>query len=174
MPHALKAAELNPDSQGDWANLAQNYAQLNRYNDAVNAFRQAAELGEMEEHILIGLANAHIKLDNYARAINTLNTLIYRTGAAAPSTAYERLGVAQYRLRRYEDALTSFEKAGQIDPTDTAALNGVGAAYMTLYIEGERANGEQKAKALAAWRRSLRLRPQQPKIIDLLSRYGTL
>lgn len=174
LPHARKAAELNPDSQPDWANLAANYAMLSRHEDAVNAYRQAAELGDMEEHILLGLADAHIKLGNYARAINTLNTLIYRTGPSASSTAYERLGVAQYRLRRYEDALASFEKAVGIDPTDTAALNGIGAAYMTLYIEGERANTTQKAEALSAWRRSLRLRPSQPQITDLLSRYSTL
>ncbi|MEM1211284.1 MAG: tetratricopeptide repeat protein [Planctomycetota bacterium] len=174
LPHALRAAELNPDSQSDWANLASNYALLGQFEDAVDAYRQAAELGDMAEPVLLGLADAHIRLGNHARAINTLNTLIFRAGPAASATAFERLGVAQYRLRRYEDALRSFARALSIDPNDIAALNGTGAAYMTLYIEGDRDNATQKQRAMEAWRRSIRLQPQQPRITDLVSRYANL
>lgn len=174
LPYALRATELSPDEQPAWANLASTYALLNRYDDAIDAYRQAAELGEMAEPILLGLADAHIKKGNYARAINTLTSLIFREAENVSSTAHERLGVAQYRLRRYEKALESFETAIRIDGKDTAALNGIGACYMTLYIESERENTDFRDRALTAWRLSLQLRPGQRNIMDLVSRYGKI
>jgi tetratricopeptide (TPR) repeat protein len=169
LPYARRAAELQPDSQFAWSNLAANYSLLGAYEQAIDSYRRAAEMGELADPVLLGLADAHIQLDNYTRAINTLTTLIYRNPT---STAYERLGYAQFKLRRYEQALRSFRQAIEMNSQDTAALNGVGVAYMTLYIEGGEENLYQRNQALEHWRRSLRLNRNQPRIADLLSRYA--
>ena len=171
IPYAKRATELDPDSQPAWSNLAAAYSLVRDYENAIDAYRQAAELGELADPVLLGLADAHIRLGNYGRAINTLNSLIRQSPS---STAYERLGFAQYKLRRYESALENFNKALEIDPRDTAAMNGVGVCMMTLYIEGGQENKYQKTQAIQSWRKSVQLRPDQPRIIDLLSRYGRL
>lgn len=171
LPYAERAVELDATSRQAWSNLAATYSFLGRYQDAVNTYRQAAELGDLADPVLLGLADAHIKLGNYQRAVNTLEVLIRRSPS---STAYERLGYANYKLRRFEDALDSFEKALESDPRDTAALNGVGVALMTLYIEGEREEAAMRDRAVDAWRKSLRIDRNQPRIIELLTRYGRL
>lgn len=174
LSYAKRATELDGDSFGAWANLGFIYARTDRYAEAIDAFRSASELAGTEDDlvpVLIGLADAHIRMGNYSRATNTLNTLI---GSSPSSTAHERLGVCFFKQRRYEDALREFKKAVELDGEDTAALNGLGVAYMTLYIEGGRDNTFQRDQALKAWSKSLDLKPGQRAIISLVTRYSDI
>ena len=171
LPYAVRATHLNGDSQEAWTNLAATYSLLQRYDNAVDAYRQAAELGELKDPVLLGLADAHIRLENYDRSINVLESLLSRSPS---STAYERLGYAQFKQRDFDLALKNFRRALALDDQDTAALNGVGACLMTEYINGERQERIYRDQAIAVWRRSVRLRPEQPRIVDLLSRYGRM
>ena len=166
--YAERATELDPNSQEAWTNLAAAYSLQGRYEDAVDAFRQAAEQGELDDRVLLGLADAHIRLGNYARAINVLNSLIRREPS---STAYERLGYARFKQREFRTALKHFRTALTLDENDTAALNGVGVCLMTLYVQGGRENTLQRDEAVEVWRKSVKLRPDQPRIADLISRY---
>ena len=174
LAYAERATELDPENYGAWANLGFIYVRAERFEDAINAFRSASELadeGDDVKPVLLGLADAHIRTGNYSRAINTLNTLI----ATDPtSTAHERMGVAMFKQRRYEDALSHFKQAVALDKTDTAALNGLGVSYMTLYIEGGRTNTWQRDQALDAWAKSLELNPDQRSIVELVARYRNI
>ena len=42
---------------------------------------------------------------------------------------------------------------------------------MTRYILGGQKDSALHNQALEAWKKSVRLRPEQPKIVDLISRY---
>lgn len=174
LSYAKRAAELDGESFGAWANLGFIYSRVDRFAEAINAFRSALELAEQGdelEPVLLGLADAHIRLGNYTRATNTLNTLILNSPS---STAHERMGVCLFKQRKYEEALRQFKKAVELDGDDTAALNGLGVVYMTLYIEGARDNTYQRDQAIKAWSKSLELKPNQRTIIALLARYGDL
>ena len=171
LPYAKRATRLNPDSQAAWTNLAACHSLMGQYQEAVDAYRQAAEQGDMPQQVLLGLADAHIKLGNYTRATNVLASLIRR---APSSTAYERLGYTQFKTRDFDQALKNFRKALSLNPEDTAALNGVGVSLMTLYVLGDRIDPRLRDQSIDAWRRSVRLRPNQPRIIDLLSRYNRI
>eukprot|EP00752_Nemacystus_decipiens_P013537 g11995.t1 len=174
LAYAKRATELDADSFGAWANLGFTYSRVERFEEAIDAFRSASELvGEDDdlEPVLIGLADAHIRLGNYTRATNTLNTLILNSPS---STAHERLGVCLFKQRAYEDALREFKKAVELDGEDAAALNGLGVAYMTLYIEGGRDNTFQRDQAMKAWSKSLDLKPNQRSIIALVARYSDI
>lgn len=169
---AKRATELSPESFGAWANLAFTYSRVERYTEAVDAFRSASELADKDddlEPVLVGLADAHIRLGNYTRATNTLNTLILKNPT---STVHERLGVCLFKQRKYEEALRQFKQAIELDAEDTAALNGLGVAYMTLYIEGGRDNTYQRDQALKAWSKSLDIKPNQSAITSLVTRYS--
>jgi len=174
MSYAKRATELDSESFGAWANLGFIYSRTERYNEAIEAFRTASELAGSEDDlnpVLIGLADAHIRMGNYSRATNTLNTLL---SSNPTSTAHERLGVCLFKQRKYEDALREFKKAVELDSEDTAALNGLGVAYMTLYIEGGRENTFQRDQALKAWSKSLDLKPNQAAITSLVTRYSDI
>lgn len=173
LPYALRATELNPEDQNAWYTLATTYSLLGQYENAVDAYRQAAELGELAEPVMLGLADAHLKLDNYQRAVNVLRTYM-RSAESPASTAHERLGYAMFKLRRFSDALDSYEAALKINADDTAALNGAGACLMTIYIQGGREDFDLRDQALRLWRRSIKINPDQERIIDLLSRFGRL
>ena len=168
---AERAVELDDESFEAWANLGFIYLRAKRFTQAVESFRTASELVGDEDNVepvLLGLADAHIRLGNYTRAMNTLNTVIANTPS---STAYERMGVALFKLKKYEESLDSFKKAVQLDPNDTAALNGMGVSYMTLYLEGGRSNIFQRDQALDAWTKSLEINPKQQSIINLMTRF---
>jgi tetratricopeptide (TPR) repeat protein len=171
VPYARRAAEASNGDQGAWSNLAAAYSLTGQYEKAVEAYRQAVELGEPAEELLLGLADAHIQLENYGRAINTLQPLVEQNNPTSPA-ALERLGYARFKLREYEAALQHFEQALRRDPEHAAALNGKGVALMTLYLEGGRENESQRREALEAWRKSLQVRPDQPRITDLISQYS--
>ncbi|MFN3168302.1 MAG: tetratricopeptide repeat protein [Phycisphaeraceae bacterium] len=174
LAYAERATELDAENYGAWANLGFIYARAERFEDAITAFRTASELAGSDDDVqpvLLGLADAHIRVGNYTRAINVLNTLI-ATGPS--STAHERMGVALFKQRKYEDALGHFKDAVKLDSADTAALNGLGVAYMTLYIEGGRSNTWQRDQALDAWAKSLEINPRQRSIVELIARYRNI
>ncbi len=169
LPYAEIATRLNPDHQGAWANLAATYRHTGDYEKAVNAYRRAAELGDPADPILLGMADAHIQLGRFERAVVVLRNQNRRSPSA---TAYERLGYCQFKLRQFDDALASFRAAMSIDQKDTAALNGLGACLMTLHIQSKEKFESQRHDALKAWQRSIALRPNQPRIATLIKRYG--
>lgn len=169
LPYAMRSTRLDPDSQPAWSNLAVAFAMQGRWDGAIGAYRQAAELGDLDDPVLLGLAEAHIRMGNYGRAINTLDTLLRSEPTA---TAHERMGYANFKLRRFEQALRHYDAALNLDDEDLAALNGKGVCHVTLFIEGRYENPYHKVKGVEAWRKSLAISPGQPRIVDLLARYG--
>ncbi|MEM6458273.1 MAG: tetratricopeptide repeat protein [Planctomycetota bacterium] len=168
--HAERAVELTPGSQAAWCNLAATYSLLGRYEDALRGYRTATEIGELDAPVLLGLGDTHLKLENFPRAVNTLAELVRRFPG---SVAHERLGYALFRTYAFERAQWHYRRALAYNPEEVTALNGLGATLVTEYMRQE--NRRRKAKldeALDVWRRSLRMQPDQPRIADLLSRYG--
>ena len=170
LPYARRATRLSPRDAGAWANLASALSLTGDYEQAINAYRQAADLtDEPAEPVLLGLADAHIRLGNHQLAINVLESLL-RTHNSP--TARERYGYALFKLRRFDEALVQFETALQQDSENVPALNGVGVCLMTKYLLDEGTDRELHRRAVEAWRRSLQLRPNQSHIQDLLARFG--
>lgn len=171
LPYAERAVQLKDNEQSVWINLAVIYSLLREYEEAVEAYRQAAELGEMPTWVLLGLADAHLKQGNYLRASVVLQRLVKQSPSAL---AHERLGFAQFKLMQFAQALKHYEVALELTPDDTASLNGQGVCLMTLYLQSGGENPQRKNDAINAWRRSLQIRPEQPLIKDLISRYHNL
>src|SRR5690606_5851611 len=124
--------------------------------------------GPVVPPILLGLAQAHLKLGHYDRALVVLERL---TREAPDVVAHERIGYIRYRQKRYDNALEAYRAAVRLNPADTASLNGLGVCLMTLYLQSDRTNRGPWRQALDAWRESLRVNPKQTRIVDLLARY---
>ncbi len=168
LPYAKRATEISPLDQSAWSNLATTHSVLEQHEQAVEAYREAVELGEMAQPILLGLANELIRLGRYDQAINVLDSI----NRSFPSAqAYERIGYAQFKLRQFSAALISFRETLILDHENTLALNGAGVCLMAMYLQNGRNAVSWRDEALASWRRSLQIRPEQPHIADLLTRY---
>ena len=165
---AKRAVELNPDAQAGWANLAAAYSLTGDYENAVQAFRQTLELGDTAIPLLLGLADAHLKLGNYQRAENVLHA-IEREGG--DPIARERMGLVLFKQRKFSAAVEAYRKAVEGQPNDTNSINGLGISLMAIYLSGGEEEDAMRVEAIALWRRSLVIRPDQSKMIDLISRY---
>lgn len=165
---AKRAVELNPDSQPGWANLAAAYSLVGDYRSAVEAYRQTLELGDAADPVLIGLADAHIKLGNYQRAENVLAAVMRKNKSPL---AQERMALVLFKRQKFEQAVDAYGKVLAESPNDTAALNGLGVSMMTIYLRDGEEDESLRMEALSLWRRSLSIRPEQRKLIDLISRY---
>ena len=169
LPHAARAVELQPGSQPAWCNLAVTYSILGRYEESLSAYRTATEIGELDAPVLLGMGDTHLKLGNFQRAVNTLAELVRQFPSAV---AHERMGYALFRVYDFDNSMQHYRRSLAYDPNETAALNGLGACLLTDYLQQR--NLRRKAKlheALATWRSSLRLNPNQPQIVELLTRY---
>jgi len=168
IPYAKRAVDLDPESQAAWANLAAAYSLTRDYENAIDAYRQTLELGEAAVPILLGLADAHLKLGNFQRAENVL-LAIEREGG--DPIARERMALVLFKQRKFEAAVQAYRAALQDAPDDTTALNGLGISLMAIYLREGEENDKLRREAIGLWRRSMSLDPTQSKVIDLISRY---
>jgi tetratricopeptide (TPR) repeat protein len=169
LPFAERAVRLKPDSGAGHVNLGAAYAGLDRHNEAVAQYQQAAERMDLTPELLLNLADSLGKAERHAEMTTTLEQLI----AIRPTAvAYERLGSAQFKMRKYDEALASFRKSLEVDPNHYPALNGVGVCLLNRYIWSNRTDQVAREEALGALRKSLQIDRKQPKILELVSRYG--
>lgn len=168
LPYARRAVELNGDNGNARVNLGSVYAALEWHNEAVRQYQSAAELMDLTPPLLLNLATSLGKSERYIEMANTLEQLVEIEPSAA---AWERLGFARFRLRRYEAALEAFRYSTAIDPDYYPALNGIGVCMLNKHLLSQRTDMQARREAVAAFRHSLRVNRNQPKIVDLLSRY---
>lgn len=169
IPFAVKAVEIRPKNANARRNLASLYRSVEDHESAVIELQQAAELMDLTPALLMDLSDSLGKLHRYAEMAVTLEQVV----AIRPTTgAYERLGFANFRLKRYDQALTYFQNALEFDGDYYPALNGVGVCMLNKYILSDRRDHASLDKAVRALRRSLRVKRDQPRVVNLLSRYG--
>ncbi|GAB4555623.1 MAG: hypothetical protein Tsb0013_18410 [Phycisphaerales bacterium] len=172
LPYARKAVEIDPESGRAWANLGAALGAFGSRDtdlEAVRAFENAAELMDITPELLANWATALGRLGRYREMINTLE----RSLAIQPTAyAHERIGYARFKLREFDAAQDAFRSAIDIDPAYHPALNGLGVCLLNDYIASEKTDNAAKREAIEHLRQSLRVENNQPRIVDLLSRFG--
>lgn len=170
LPYAERASRSRPRSGEARMHLGTVYAALERHEEAVVEYRQAAELlPKPAPGLLLNMAESFSRLGRYAEMVGALNEVV----VAEPSpVAYERLGSGLFRLRRYEESLNAFQASADLDPSYTPALNGIAVCELNNYLWSGKEDGGARERAVAAMRQSLRLDRSQPKIVELLRRYA--
>jgi tetratricopeptide (TPR) repeat protein len=169
LPYAQRSIALRPDSGPAHANLAAVFAALGRHASAVTEYQQAADLMELGPDLLLNMADSLGYLKRYGEMASTLDQLLRIEPSPA---AWERMGKAMFKMRQYDKALDAFNRAIAMDPSYYPAQNGAGVCLLNEYLWSDQQDGRAKQAAVAALRRSLQIEPDQPRILELVRRYG--
>lgn len=168
LPYAQRAVQLNPSSGPARANLGSVYSQLGRHREAVDQYQAAAELMELSPSLLLNLAEALGKIERYEEMINTLEFANRMQPSAA---AWERIGFAQFKLKRYDQSVNAFRQSVALDETHYPALNGLGVCLLNTYLLSDKKDAAALSESMSFFKRSLRINNRQPRIVDLVARY---
>lgn len=169
-PFAERAVFLDPNSAPARINLGSIYAAMDEHRKAVDEYQQAAELVDpISPELLVNLAESLRMLGEDAQVVNVLDQLL-RTNESP--LAWERRGAAMFRLGDFEGATISFERALELDGQHYPALNGLAVLRLNQFIQSENTDTTALQQAMDHFRRSLQIEHRQPRVRELLSRFG--
>lgn len=167
--YAERAVRVNPEDGAARMNLGAAYANVGRHAEAIEQYEAATErVPEPSPEMLLNLAESQGKVGRYAEMTGTVREVIARRPSAQ---AYERLGSALFRSQDYAGARGAFEQAAQLDPNHYPAWNGIGVCLLNQYLWSGKTDLAALDEARNALRRSLQVRRDQPRIVELLTRY---
>lgn len=169
LPYAERATRLNPESGPAHHNLGVCYASVGRHEEAITSYRRASEDLGLVPQLLLAIADSQAALDDHRAAAGTLQRLI---NVEPSADAWRRLGAAHFRVREYADSLRAFQTALDYDPTHYPALNGVAVCRLNDYLWSDKTDLNALEAAVDAMRKSLRIKRDQPRIVELLTRFG--
>jgi eukaryotic-like serine/threonine-protein kinase len=121
-----RAVEVRPKYWETHTGLGSFYVSIGRYSDAAAEFKQAVAVGAGLSTPYLKLGGADILLGDYDAAIVAL-----KKGIAIRPTLqqYSNLGSAYLNLRRFDEAIASFEQASRMSGTDFVSLGNLARAY---------------------------------------------
>ncbi|MEM9167415.1 MAG: tetratricopeptide repeat protein [Planctomycetota bacterium] len=167
--YAQRSTQLDVSSGPAHFNLGVCYALLDRHDEAITSFRRASEFMGLSPQLLLALADSQAAVGRHDEATGTLERLIRIEPNAE---AYRRLGTAHFRERRYDESLEAFRSAIEYDDRHYSAYNGVAVCLLNTYLWSNKTNTAALDNAVRAMRASLRIKRDQPEIIELLTRFG--
>jgi tetratricopeptide (TPR) repeat protein len=168
LPYAEKAKILDPNQADPELLLGDLYEAKQDHPEAINAYRRALELKGNDPKIMVALARTYLRSGRYSSAKELLTDVVSMD--PKNSIAYQYLGFAQLRLKETAEAVESYRQAVNADENDWMARKGLGVAYMLLAMKGQ--DGERlQALAVEQWNISLQIKPDQPKLRELVQRY---
>lgn len=169
IPAAEKAVELEPTNGRLRAALGTAFMLSNRYSEAIDEYEIAIELAGNDPQIITNLVECYAKENRFREAVNAGEVLV----SLAPSpVVWERLGRAYFKIGDFDASLESYRRALEIDPEYWPALNGVGVNELNAWLKSGRAEMAARIEAADAFRASVRINPNQPKVVKILTTYG--
>ena len=167
---AQRAASLGGSSSVAQITLAATYQLLNKPDAALSAYIAASELmKEPSSQLMRNIIYLLTQQKRYQEVVNTTKQLVQLDPT---SDSYEYLGWAEFRLGDYSASLEAYRMSVEYDDMNWRALNGVGVNELNDWLLSDRLSSSSYQSARMAFRRSLAIFPDQPKVITLVLRYG--
>lgn len=141
-----KWVKSEPKNALAWLRLGSAYLGLGRYNDTINALRQAQRLNPQIAETWSKLGAAYVKLSRYDAAVVAYRNALNRDPQAAD--IWGRLGAVYVRLNRYGEAVDACRQGLRIDPQRVGIWSLLGNSYTRL---------KRYNDAVDAYRQALRL-----------------
>ena len=129
-----------------WNNLGNVYADLGRYDEAVEAYKKAVELDPDDAYPWNGLGEVYRHLGRYDEAIKAYQKAIELDANYA--YPWNNLGNVHAALGRYDEAIKAYQKAIELDANYAYPSNNLGNIYAALGRYDE---------AIKAYRRAIEL-----------------
>lgn len=169
LPFAQRAVRANPLMGEARAALGSIYQTLARHEEAVREYEAAAELMDLTPELLMNMAQSLGRLKRYEEMANTIEAAIRMEPSAA---AHERLGYAYFKMRRYDEAKDQFRRSLEFNGVYYPALNGLGVSLLNQYLLSDKQDEDAREEAIGLLQKSLRVKNEQPRIVELVSRFG--
>jgi choline dehydrogenase-like flavoprotein len=163
-----QATIINPNEGVAFGNLAIALDAQGRYGDAEKAYRRALELDRDDTASLGNLGKNLMRQNKTDQAVAVLRTLADMTESASARKLYADALAAN---RQHAAALQLYDGILREDAKYYPALNGKGTALIGQYEQGLRLDNKQRAAAIAAWRQSLALNPEQPRVQEMIKKW---
>jgi len=159
--YCQRAANLNPLSATAFANLGVVYDARGNVAEAEAAYRKALTIDPTQTAPAFNLAR---NLQYRGKPLEAVAVLERLTQTADSPAVRRRYGDALASAGREADALTQYRQALKLDPRHYPAMNSMAALLITQYRSGLLLNDRKRDEALAMWKQSLQLNPDQPKV----------
>lgn len=165
-----KATQIDETKPAAFTNLGAAYdAKGEAYlYEAIHAYNESLERDPNQPMVLVNLAGTLLKQGRYPNARRALERAI-QIDPQLP-VAYERLGYCCFLMKNNSEALTYYDWAKTLNAKMPEAYAGHGVVRMAMYLADPK-DAESRRIALENWHRSLELKPDQPKLRNLVKKY---
>lgn len=169
LEYAKRATELNPQSGPAWANLATVLEKTDHWKEAEADWRKVMELSEPNAEAGVSLALNLKHQHRFAESAAVLADVV-KSSDTAPHR--KLLGDAMFLEKKYDEALAEYGHALGDDPKYYPALNETGWLLITEYNQSLGLDEAKRTGALDAWKKSLTIKANQPRVRELLKTYA--
>jgi Flp pilus assembly protein TadD len=139
--------------------LARVYEGQKDYDQAIRVYQRLLVFHGDDPNVLSSLGVAYVKAGQYTRARQVLTSVTQLR--PRDSGAFRHLGYCFIKLVDVDQAVQMYQRAVDLNSNDWEAHRGLGVACMLK--ARQTADRRWQAKALEHWRRSLAIKPDQPK-----------
>jgi tetratricopeptide (TPR) repeat protein len=166
--YTLLATELDPTSAVAHANYGVVLDASGDHAGAERALLKALEIAPANPGAMMNLATALLAQKRASDAAAILENLV-EVNDTAP--VRKRLGDAYALSERLNQALTQYDAAIAKDPRFTSAYNDAGRVLILQYRQGLELDEKLRDAAIARWKKSLEINPNQTKVKDLIAEW---
>lgn len=166
--HLSQATVINPTAGVAFGNLGIALDAQGRYADAEAAYKRALELDPEDTAAMGNLGKNLMRQGKSEQALLILRALADLTESASARKLY---GDGLVMAARHDDAIKLYQQILAEDGTYYPALNGMGSALIGKYEKGLQLDEKARVAAVDAWRRSLSLNPQQPRVSEMVKKW---
>ena len=137
---------INSANASDLYKKANTFYDLQRYEDALNNYKQAIDIKPEYAQAWNGKAKALYELDTHEEALSAYDKAIEIEPDYQDS--WQGRGFVLHKLKRYRDAIYSFNKALELEPKSPEVLNARGKSLSNLKRYDEAIRSYDKAVEL--------------------------
>ena len=169
LPYVKRAVEIDPQSAEAAANLGVVLDTLQNYKEAETAYRRALELDKNRLETAANLAGCLVAQKRFNEAIRVFEEILRESDS---SLLRQRYGYALSQGGKFDESVRQYQQALKLSANNYHAMNGIGDALIGQYRQSAMLDEGKRAQAVAYWKKSLELNPNQPRLTALITEYS--
>lgn len=150
-----------PKDAKNYRLLSQAWTLAMEDEKAIPALKEAARLSD-EGELDLRLANAYLNVGQYSECVTAIRSALRKGGVKSQDNAHISLGMCQYNLKQYQDAIASFREAGKTQRSRRVADQWIAV------IQSDVERNEQIQLAEAAARKQQEALERRRRAVDRL------